>query len=247
MTTMDQTVARLSAVSRRHARLLIPLLFLVLLIPIFLLWPILPSRFSSSSTTPSPDWASRPASVDPSWPWSNGNHYRPSDAPVPYDGPPIPDLRRDSRSFPPRSSQGVSRVITASHNGTEEFAVRRLPTLTEAYRQLDRRFTRIRDPLLAPWIPDEMVGRYEHLKEVWNDVTRTHARDGRRRWFLVTLCKNIEGGSTEQSPSIAAARGEGLNAGLLPDWFATWTVLADFLGPETLVFSLYESGSDDGS
>jgi hypothetical protein len=33
---------------------------------------------------------------------------------------------------------------------------------------------------------------------------------------------------------------------MLADWFAMWTVLADFLGPESLVFSLLEGGSDDG-
>lgn len=34
---------------------------------------------------------------------------------------------------------------------------------------------------------------------------------------------------------------------MLADWFSMWTVLADFLGPESLVFSLLEGGSDDGS
>lgn len=34
--------------------------------------------------------------------------------------------------------------------------------------------------------------------------------------------------------------------GMLADWFSMWTVLADFLGPESLVFSLLEGGSDDG-
>lgn len=33
---------------------------------------------------------------------------------------------------------------------------------------------------------------------------------------------------------------------MLADWFATWTVLADFLGPETLHFSLLEGDSADG-
>jgi alpha-1,3-mannosyltransferase len=36
------------------------------------------------------------------------------------------------------------------------------------------------------------------------------------------------------------------HAGMLADWFSMWTVLADFLGPESLVFSLLEGGSDDG-
>jgi alpha-1,3-mannosyltransferase len=34
---------------------------------------------------------------------------------------------------------------------------------------------------------------------------------------------------------------------MLADWFATWTVLADFLGPETLHFSLMEGDSPDGT
>lgn len=33
---------------------------------------------------------------------------------------------------------------------------------------------------------------------------------------------------------------------MLADWFAAWTVLADFLGPESLVFSLFEGDSADG-
>lgn len=33
---------------------------------------------------------------------------------------------------------------------------------------------------------------------------------------------------------------------MLADWFAAWTVLADFLGPESLVFSLLEGDSADG-
>jgi hypothetical protein len=34
--------------------------------------------------------------------------------------------------------------------------------------------------------------------------------------------------------------------GMLGDWFAAWTVMADFLGPETMVFSLHEGDSADG-
>jgi len=34
---------------------------------------------------------------------------------------------------------------------------------------------------------------------------------------------------------------------MLADWFAAWTVLADFLGPESMVFSLMEGDSADGT
>jgi hypothetical protein len=34
---------------------------------------------------------------------------------------------------------------------------------------------------------------------------------------------------------------------MLADWFAAWTVLADYLGPESMVFSLHEGDSADGT
>ena len=35
--------------------------------------------------------------------------------------------------------------------------------------------------------------------------------------------------------------------GMLADWFAAWTVLIDYLGPESVIFNLMEGDSQDGT
>lgn len=54
--------------------------------------------------------------------------------------------------------------------------------------------------------------------------------------------------SHQHCPSVRSYRGKSTDChiGMLADWFAMWTVLADYLGPESLSFSLLEGGSDDG-
>jgi hypothetical protein len=80
-------------------------------------------------------------------------------------------------------------------------------------------------PIFPPFLTDTLKARYAHLTPRFEDgVVVPHTE---KRVLMVAVCRQV--------------------AGMMADWFATYTVLADFLGPESLVVSLVEGGSDDGS
>ncbi|EIW69318.1 hypothetical protein TREMEDRAFT_62182 [Tremella mesenterica DSM 1558] len=135
--------------------------------------------------------------------------------------------------------QGHSRVIRLDTD-PEEYDLGDLPTLEEAFANLSPKMIEVKEkipaipreheltqPIFPPFLTTEQEDRFWHLREEWDEEKNQWVKSGKRRYLMVTICRQV--------------------AGMLADWFAAWTVLADFLGPETLVFSLLEGDSADGS
>lgn len=132
---------------------------------------------------------------------------------------------------------GKSRIPIAGDNQYEE---RPLPSLNEAFDRLVPRLRAIQDahsevprehdlgaPIFPPFLTQTLKERYLHLGPEFDHERQQWVPGTEKRYFVVAVCRQV--------------------AGMLADWFATWTVLADFLGPESLAFSLHEGASDDGS
>lgn len=157
-----------------------------------------------------------------------------------HDRPRQPDTARakevDKRSNP--FHPGKSRTLVKGT--TDQYTERPLPSLNEAFKFLIPLLNEIKEDvpsvprehnmgatIFAPYLNDDLKARYAHLGGEWDVNSRTWVQGGEKRYLFVTVCRQV--------------------AGMLPDWFAAWTVVADFLGPESLVFSLHEGDSDDGS
>ncbi|AFR98256.1 hypothetical protein C343_06232 [Cryptococcus neoformans C23] len=154
---------------------------------------------------------------------------------------PRPILTRQNATLPPPTHPGRSRRLKpGSDPENPEYIEGPLPTLDEAWEFLHPLLREIKsrtpsvpreheltEPIFPPFLRDDLKERYRHLRDVFDEETGEWVRGPERRWFLVTVCRQV--------------------AGMLADWFAAWTVLADFLGPESLVFSLFEGDSADGS
>ncbi|WWC72778.1 uncharacterized protein I206_106742 [Kwoniella pini CBS 10737] len=135
--------------------------------------------------------------------------------------------------------KGKSRKIIKG-SSPEKYLIGPLPNLEESWEFLYPLLKEVKnkyefipreheltEPIFPPFLNQDLIKRYRHLREEWNEENQEWSVVNDRRWFLVTVCRQV--------------------AGMLADWFATWTVLADFLGPESLVFSLIEGDSADGS
>lgn len=162
------------------------------------------------------------------------HHHPPPPAKIPR--PHLPASRVNPASKRAYAHVGRSRVEMDSSDkytiySAEPYTTAPLPSLHEAFAHLEPRLTAIKnahaqipqedvltEPIFPPFLTRAQQSRYAHLQE---DV-----KGGTKRYLVVTVCRQV--------------------AGMLADWFAAWTVLADFLGPETLVFSLHEGNSDDG-
>ncbi|OXC64975.1 hypothetical protein AYX13_05801 [Cryptococcus neoformans] len=154
---------------------------------------------------------------------------------------PRPILTRQNATLPPPTHPGRSRRLKpGSDPENPEYIEGPLPTLDEAWEFLHPLLREIKsrtpsvpreheltEPIFPPFLRNDLKERYRHLRDVFDEETGEWVRGPERRWFLVTVCRQV--------------------AGMLADWFAAWTVLADFLGPESLVFSLFEGDSADGS
>ncbi|KAK6906432.1 hypothetical protein I204_00758 [Kwoniella mangroviensis CBS 8886] len=150
-----------------------------------------------------------------------------------------PNLNRESPSSTKVNHPGKSRRVIPG-SSPEKYTTGPLPNLEEAWEFLHPLLREVKEkyqvipreheltaPIFPPFLTDDLVSRYRHLREEWNEDTGEWKLVNDRRWFMVTVCRQV--------------------AGMLADWFAAWTVLADFLGPESLVFSLIEGDSADGS
>ncbi|KAL7420912.1 hypothetical protein Q5752_004866 [Cryptotrichosporon argae] len=136
-----------------------------------------------------------------------------------------------------RGHAGFSRTLVDKQKN--EYTLAPLPNLDDALAHLQRRMRDVKkqvpavpdehdlaNPLFPPFLTPEFEQRYAHLRPE-RDADGNLVQGGERRYLMVTICRNV--------------------AGMLADWFAAWTVLADFVGPESLVFSLMEGDSPDGS
>lgn len=131
----------------------------------------------------------------------------------------------------------MSRIPVPGRPGI--YTTQPLPSLKHAFGHLYPVLNAIKDatpavprehnlgaPIFPPFLAPELKERYSHLAPEYDDHGRL-IPGTERRYLLVAVCRQV--------------------AGMLSDWFATWTVLADFLGPESLVVSITEGQSDDGS
>ncbi|WVQ86291.1 hypothetical protein IAT38_008459 [Cryptococcus sp. DSM 104549] len=154
---------------------------------------------------------------------------------------PRPIRSRVNATIPRPTHPGKSRRLRPdSDPENPEYSIGPLPTLEEAWAYLHPMLEDIKArtpqvprehqlayPIFPPFLTDDLQARYRHLRDVWDERKGAWVRGPERRWFMVTVCRQV--------------------AGMLADWFAAWTVLADFLGPESLTFSLMEGDSADGS
>jgi hypothetical protein len=114
-----------------------------------------------------------------------------------------------------------------------------LPSLDEAFAHLYPRLNAIKDavnnvprehvlnaPLFPPFLTEDLQQRYAHLQQEVDEDTGEWIEGDERRYMFVTVCRQV--------------------AGMLADWYAAWTVVVDFLGPESCIFSLHEGSSEDG-
>ncbi|WVQ95404.1 hypothetical protein IAU59_002501 [Kwoniella sp. CBS 9459] len=158
-----------------------------------------------------------------------------------YDAEPAPhpNLSRLNHTAPTPVHPGQSRKIIKGTN-PEKYTYHPLPTLDEAWAFLHPLLKEVKDrtdavprehelthPIFPPFLTENLVQRYNHLRMSFDQEQGDWVLETKRRWLMVTVCRQV--------------------AGMLADWFAAWTVLADFLGPESLVFSLVEGDSADGS
>ncbi|WWD20893.1 hypothetical protein CI109_105371 [Kwoniella shandongensis] len=184
-------------------------------------------------------WTSTPGVRRPSL---GGEVPNQKDAGIPL---PKPNLSRQNISSPGGTGTervqhpGKSRRVIVGSD-PEKYTYGPLPNLDEAWAFLHPLLKKVKEetpavpreheltaPIFPPFLTEELKERFRHLRDDWDESKGEWVRGKERRWFLVTICRQV--------------------AGMLGDWFAAWTVLADFLGPESLVFSLLEGDSADGS
>lgn len=114
-----------------------------------------------------------------------------------------------------------------------------LPSLEQAFAHLSPLLNNVKErvpavprehildaPLFPPFLTKDLVDRYAHLQQEYDEEKREFVPGTEQRILLVSVCRQV--------------------AGMLADWYATWTVLADFLGPESLIISVQEGDSEDG-
>ena len=148
-----------------------------------------------------------------------------------------PNLSRWNATAPRPTHTGVSR--TPVPGSPDKYTTGPLPTIDQAWGYLYPRFREVKEkhqhiprehelwnPLFSPALTENQKKKYSHLLLDFDAETMEWV-PSQKRWLLVTVCRQV--------------------AGMLGDWFAAWTVLADFLGPESLVFSLLEGDSADGT
>jgi alpha-1,3-mannosyltransferase len=176
---------------------------------------------------------------------------------------PHPNPARKNYTLPRPTHKGFSRKAVLG--APDKYTTAPLPTIEEAWEWLHPRLREIKrkvpsiprehalwNPLFNPSLTEEMKLRYTHLRMDW-DEEKEEWVPADRRYLLVTICRQVAGESRRLSlrllsplPHHALANAP-LTPGMLADWFAAWTVLADYLGPESLVFSLQEGDSADGT
>ncbi|WOO82265.1 Alpha-1,3-mannosyltransferase CMT1 [Vanrija pseudolonga] len=156
---------------------------------------------------------------------------------------PRPNTYRLDRPLPSSRTNpyhpGHSRVVIPNTNPVE-YELRPLPSIEEAFAHLRPRLYDLKEkfpeiprehdlnnPIHPPFLTPELMERYAHLGGEWDDKKKKWVEGGEKRYLFTTVCRQV--------------------TGMLADWFATWTVVVDFLGPESCVFALMEGPSDDGA
>lgn len=104
-----------------------------------------------------------------------------------------------------RENFGKSRVVKANSN-PESFEEGPLPSLDEAFRHLEPMLRAVKErhqniprehelwePIFPPFLTDDLQERFWHLREEWDEKTKSWKHSGNRRYLLVTVCRQVAG------------------------------------------------------
>lgn len=120
---------------------------------------------------------------------------------------PRPILTRQNATLPPPTHPGRSRRLKpGSDPENPEYIEGPLPTLDEAWEFLHPLLREIKsrtpsvpgeheltEPIFPPFLRDDLKERYRHLRDVFDEETGEWVRGPERRWFLVTVCRQVAG------------------------------------------------------
>jgi hypothetical protein len=132
---------------------------------------------------------------------------------VKKDAAPRPGLS-DPRPLPrvnttrARENFGKSRIVIPN-TSPEEYTESPLPTLDEAFAHLEPMMRAVKEkhqniprehdlwqPIFPPFLTDDLQERFWHLREEWDEETKSWKHSGDRRFMLVTVCKQVAGESS---------------------------------------------------
>jgi alpha-1,3-mannosyltransferase len=105
----------------------------------------------------------------------------------------------------PRENYGTSRIVIPN-TSPEEYTTAPLPTLEEAFAHLEPKLRAVKEkhqsiprehdlwsPVFPPFLTDELQERFWHLREEWDEGSKTWKHTGEKRFLLVSICKNVAG------------------------------------------------------
>lgn len=107
-----------------------------------------------------------------------------------------------------RENFGKSRMVIPN-TSPEEYTESPLPTLSEAFAHLEPMLRAVKEkhqniprehdlwqPIFPPFLTDDLQERFWHLREEWDEETKSWKHSGNRRFMLVTVCKQVAGESS---------------------------------------------------
>lgn len=110
-----------------------------------------------------------------------------------------------------RNNFGKSRIVVAGSE-PETFEEGPLPTLEEAFAHLEPMLRAVKErhtqiprehqlwqPIFPPFLTDDLQERFWHLREEWDESTKSWKHSGNRRFLLVTVCRQVAGESWERA------------------------------------------------
>lgn len=128
---------------------------------------------------------------------------KPVNPPAYRDSTPRPLPRVNTTQI--RNNIGKSRVVVPN-SSPETYEEGPLPSLDEAFRHLEPRLRAVKErhqniprehelwePIFPPFLTDDLQERYWHLREEWDEKTKTWKHTGERRFMLVTICRQVAG------------------------------------------------------
>lgn len=121
----------------------------------------------------------------------------------PYTPRPLPRVNTTRA----RENFGTSRIVIPNTN-PEEYEEGPLPDLDQARKHLEPMLRAVKErhmsiprehelwePLFPPFLTDDLQERFWHLREEWDEETKTWKHSGERRYMLVTICRQVAGES----------------------------------------------------
>lgn len=105
----------------------------------------------------------------------------------------------------PRINFGTSRTVIPNTK-PEGYKEDSLPDLDQAFKHLEPMLRAVKqkhmsiprehelwEPLFPPFLTDDLQERFWHLREEWDEDTKSWKHTGERRYMLVTICRQVAG------------------------------------------------------